>query len=140
MSDKKKTITVEALVNASIEKVWNQYNQAEHIVNWNFASDDWHCPKSEVDLQPGGKFTSTMAAKDGSFSFDFGGIYDVVIDQKHVAYTLEDGRKVTVDFTKEGEATRVVTRFDPENENPEELQQQGWQAVLNNFKLYSEAN
>jgi uncharacterized protein YndB with AHSA1/START domain len=133
-------ITVEALIQAPAEKVWSYYNEPAHIVNWNFAIDTWECPKSEVDLRAGGKFSAIMAAKDGSFSFDFWGIYDVVTEPKHLAYTMGDGRKATIDFLPEGAATKVTVAFEPESQNPEEMQQGGWQAILNNFKKYTEAN
>jgi len=131
-------ITVETLVSANIEKVWNYFTQAEHIVKWNFASDDWHCPKATNDLKVGGKFSSTMASKDGKMSFDFEGVYSAVTIHKHIAYGLADGRKVQVDFISEGKNTRVVETFDAEKENPIEMQKGGWQAILDNFKKHTE--
>ncbi len=106
----------------------------EHIVDWNFASDDWQCPKASNDLRPGGAFSSRMEAKDGSAGFDFGGVYDEVVPFQKIAYTIADGRKVEVTFQEEGGKTRVTETFDMENENPEEMQREGWQAVLLNFK------
>ena len=140
MSTSSKSITVEATVKAPADKVWAYYTGPEHIMKWNNASDDWHTPKSEVDLRPGGKFSSIMAARDGSMSFDFWGIYDVVTENKHIAYTMGDGRKATIDFHPEGNETKVVVTFEMEDENSEELQRGGWQAILNNFKLYTESN
>lgn len=133
-------ITVTALIDASIETVWRYWTSPEHIVNWNNASDDWHTPKAENDLRTGGKFLSRMEAKDGSFGFDFEGIYDLVETHQTIEYTLPDGRKVAIQFLEKGNQTEVIETFDPENENPPELQQQGWQMILNNFKKYTEAN
>lgn len=133
-------ITIEADINASLEKVWDFWNTPKHIMNWNAASPDWHCPKSENDLRVGGTFSATMAAKDGSFSFDFGGTYDLVKLHEKIAYTLGDGRKVEIHFSKKGNGTHVKETFDPESENPLEMQKGGWQAILNNFKSYTETN
>lgn len=131
-------ITVEATINAPVEKVWNYWNEPRHIIRWNNASDDWCTLKASNDLKPGGKLSSTMAAKDGSFSFDFGGVYDVVKHHEFIEYTMDDGRKVSVRFTANGNDTTIVETFDAETENPLEMQQQGWQAILNNFKKYTE--
>ncbi len=131
-------ITVEALINASEDNVWAFWTNPEDIKIWNTASDDWHTTAATNDLQVGGKFSSTMAAKDGSFSFDFWGIYDKIHKNQTIAYTMGDGRKAETTFTKKGEQTLVTTVFDAENENPVELQQGGWQAILNNFKAYAE--
>jgi uncharacterized protein YndB with AHSA1/START domain len=111
----------------------------EHITKWNSASDDWHTPYAENDLRTGGKFLSRMEAKDGSFGFDFGGVYDEVIPNKLIAYTMGDSRKVKVDFAANGNSTTVTTNFEAETENTIELQKNGWQAILNNFKKYVEA-
>ncbi len=138
MSTATTSITVEATVNAPVEKVWNAWTSPEHITKWNFASGDWHCPSAENDLRTGGTFTSRMEAKDGSFGFDFSGIYDDVKMNERIAYTMGDGRKVTVVFSKEGEKTKVTETFDAEKENPEEMQREGWQTILNNFKKYVE--
>ncbi|TFF36328.1 SRPBCC family protein [Mucilaginibacter psychrotolerans] len=133
-------ITVEATVNAPVEIVWSLWTDPEHVVNWNAASDDWHTPKASNDLQVGGKFTSTMAAKDGSMSFDFEGVYSVVDEYKLIAYEIGDGRKVSVTFTDEDEVTKIVETFEAEGMNPVEMQRSGWQAILNNFKKYAEEN
>jgi len=133
-------ITVSVKINAPMEKVWNYFTQPEHIVNWNFASDDWHSPYAENDLTVNGIFKYTMAAKDDSFSFDFWGTYTQIETHKTIAYTMGDGRKVVLHFTKNDNETEVVELFEPENENPEEMQQFGWQAILNNFKKYVEQN
>lgn len=136
----KKAITIQATVNAPIEKVWKYWNEPDHITQWAFASPDWHAPKAENDLRVDGKFSTTMAAKDGSFSFDFGGVYTKVEKHKTIEYTIADGRKVKINFTTEGNQTKIVETFEAENENPEDMQRDGWQAILNNFKAYTEKN
>lgn len=132
-------ITVSTLIDAPVAKVWERFNAPEHMTQWCFASDDWHAPHAENDLRVGGKFTTTMAAKDGSFSFDFGGVYSEVETEKLIDYDMADGRNVRVTFENEGNATRVTEVFDPESENPVEMQQGGWQAILDNFKKHVEA-
>jgi len=136
----KTTITVEVTVNAPIAKVWDYWNQPEHITKWCQASPDWHAPYAENDPRTGGKFKTTMAAKDGSFSFDFGGTYTEVADHSLIAYDMEDGRQVKVTFEDLGDSTKVTETFDPENQNPVEMQRGGWQAILDNFKKYTEEN
>ena len=133
-------ITVETIVNAPVEKVWKYWSLPEHITKWCAASDDWHAPKAENDLTVGGKFTTRMEAKDGSFGFEFGGVYDVVKTNELIEYTLGDGRKVEIHFTANGNQTKVVETFDAESTNPVEMQQGGWQAILDNFKKYTESN
>lgn len=130
-------ITVETIVQAPIEKVWETYTNPEHIVNWNFATPDWCCPKAENDVRVGGKFSSRMEAKDGTVGFDFGGTYDEVVPMQKLAYTFGE-RKASVEFFNQIESTKVVVLFDPENENPIEMQRSGWQTILNNFKEYTE--
>ena len=132
-------ITVEAVISAPVEKVWDCYTGPEHIMQWNQASPDWHCPASTNDLRPGGKFSSTMAAKDGSFSFDFWGIYDEVETHKKIVYTMGDGRKADVLFHDNGNSTAITVHFEPESQNSLELQQEGWQAILDSFKKYTES-
>jgi uncharacterized protein YndB with AHSA1/START domain len=134
----KQAITVEAIINAPITKVWESWTLPEHITKWNQASDDWHTPYAENDCRTGGKFKSTMAAKDGSFSFDFEGVYSLVIPHKRIEYAMPDGRKVKITFLAKGNDTTVSETFDPENENSMELQRAGWQAILNSFKKYTE--
>jgi uncharacterized protein YndB with AHSA1/START domain len=133
-------ITIDVTVAQSPEIVWEQYTHPKHIVNWNFASDDWHCPKAENNPMVGGAYFSRMEAKDGSFGFDFKAVYDAVIPNEKLVYTLEDGRKVTTLFEKVGNATTVTTVFEAENQNPVDMQKAGWQAILNNFKSYVEGN
>jgi uncharacterized protein YndB with AHSA1/START domain len=131
-------ITIETIVNAPIEKVWDAWTKPEHITQWSFASDDWHTPWAKNDLRAGGSFSSRMEAKDGSMGFEFGGIYDVVTTNEYIEYTMGDGRKVKTTFTADGNSTKVVESFDAEQENPVEMQQAGWQAILDNFKKYTE--
>ena len=133
-------ITIEAVINADAKKVWDCYTKPEHITKWNFASDDWQCPSAENDLRVGGKYKARMEAKDGSFGFDFEAVYDEVIDQKKFEYTMPDGRHVITSFENIGDKTKVVITFDAEKMHPVEFQQQGWQAILNNFKKYAEVN
>ncbi len=132
-------ITIEASINAPVETVWKIWSEPEHIMKWNKASDDWHTTRAENDLRAGGKFLSRMEAKDGSFGFDFTGIYTHVKPHELIAYTLEDGRKVSVTFTSQGMGTHIKSEFEAEGENPVEMQQAGWQAILDNFKKYAEA-
>ena len=139
MSNKTK-ITVETLVNAPLEKVWQYWTEPQHITNWNFATDEWHSPYAENNLSVGGSFKSTMAAKDGSMSFDFGGTYTKVETNKTLAYTMDDDRTVVVEFTPTENGVHVKEVFDAEETHSAELQQQGWQAILNNFKKYTETH
>lgn len=134
------TLTVTAKINTSVQKVWDYYTQPEHIVNWNNASEDWHTPRAENDLRVGGRFLSRMESKDGTAGFDFTGIYDEVIENNLIKYTMEDGRKVIVEMKGDENQTNVLVTFDPESENAPELQIQGWQAILDNFKMYVESN
>ncbi len=136
----KTVITVENTINATVEKVWKYWTKPDHITQWNNASDDWHTPHAENDLRVGGSFVSRMEAKDGSFGFDFGGVYDAVRNNEYIEYTLGDGRKVKVTFTADGDTTKVVENFEAENINSAEIQQGGWQAILNSFKKYTESN
>lgn len=136
----KTTITVETLVNVPVDKVWEFWIKPEHITKWNNASEDWHTPKAENDLRVGGAFSSRMEAKDGSFGFDFGGVYDEVKTNELIAYTLGDDRTVKISFVPDGQTTKVTEVFEAEAINPAEMQQTGWQAILDNFKKYAEAN
>ncbi len=135
----KTKITIEADINANTPRVWDCWTKPAHIVNWNFASDDWQCPRAENDLRPGGKMNSRMEAKDGSFGFDFEAIYDEVINHKKISYTMGDGRQAITVFENAGDKTKVTTTFDADNAHPVEFQKGGWQAILNNFKKYVES-
>lgn len=132
-------VTVETTVDASIDKVWESWTDPKHITQWCHASEDWHAPYADNDPVTGGKFKTTMAAKDGSFGFDFEGIYSLVIPKELIQYELEDGRKVSIDFTTDSGKTRVIEKFDAETMNPVEMQREGWQAILDNFKKYTES-
>ncbi|MFC5283803.1 SRPBCC family protein [Pedobacter alpinus] len=132
-------ITVETIVSNQLNKVWDAWTNPEHIIKWNFASNDWHCPKAENDLRKDGKFSYTMAAKDGSFSFDFWGTHTNIEESKLIETILGDGRKMKVTFTEENGGVKVIEDFEPENENPIDLQKTGWQAILNNFKKHVES-
>lgn len=135
----KTAITVQSSIQAPVEKVWKYWTEPEHIKNWCQASEDWHAPDAENDLRINGRFKTTMAAKDGSMSFDFSGVYTQVVDHKVIKYTLDDGRKVQVNFSSDGNETKAVETFEAENTHPVEMQQAGWQAILDNFKKYTEA-
>lgn len=133
-------ITVEATINAPVEKVWNYWTEPKHITQWNNASDDWHTPHAENDLRVGGKFVSRMEAKDGSAGFDFGGVYNEVKKHKLISYTMDDGRKASVKFSGDGNETTVTETFEAESMNSIEMQKSGWQSILDNFKKYTENN
>lgn len=137
-TDKPVTITVETTVHAPVEKVWEYWTEPEHITKWYFATDEWHAPNAENDLRVGGKFVTRMEAKDGSFGFDFGGVYDEVRKNEFIAFTLGDGRKTAVTFISHDNETRVTEAFEAEAANEIEMQKAGWQAILDNFKKYSE--
>ena len=132
-------ITVSAVVNKPVAHVWRIWTDPAHITQWCAASDDWHCPKATNDPRTGGKFSSTMAARDGSASFDFEGVYDEVQLHKRIAYTMGDGRTCEILFTEEDGGTKVVESFDAEAQNPVEMQRDGWQAILDRFKKHAEA-
>ena len=135
----KTKITIETTVNAPVEKAWKVWSTPHHITKWCNASDDWHAPSATNDLKVGGRFTTRMEAKDKSMGFDFGGTYDKVETNKRLEYTIDDGRKVHVIFSTEGNQTKVVETFEAENENPVEMQRGGWQSILDNFKKYTES-
>ncbi|MBK9148557.1 MAG: SRPBCC family protein [Flavobacteriales bacterium] len=132
-------ITVTTHVNKPLALVWKIWTEPAHIMQWNAASDDWHCPKASNDLRAGGGFSSTMAARDGSFSFDFEGVYDDVQLHKRIAYTMTDGRTCEILFQEKDGGTLVTESFDAETENPVEMQRSGWQAILDRFMGHAEA-
>jgi uncharacterized protein YndB with AHSA1/START domain len=132
-------ITVTAAVEADKQKVWDYYTLPEHITQWNFADPSWHCPSASNDLKIGGRYVARMEAKDGSFGFDFDVTYTDVKVGEYLTYEF-GGRMAHVTFTERNGKTEVCVVFDPEDENPVELQKNGWQAILNNFKSYTEAN
>lgn len=134
----KTKVTVNAVVHAPILKVWEKWTTPTDIMKWNAASADWHTPYAENDLREGGRFKSTMAAKDGSMSFDFGGVYTTVVPLKKIAYTMDDGRTVEINFSEKDGVTEVIETFDAEETHPVDFQKAGWQAIINNFKRYTE--
>ncbi len=133
-------ITIKATILSDIKNVWEFYTLPEHITNWNFAIDSWHCPYASNDLRNGGKYVARMEAKDGSFGFDFEAVYDEVIENKRIVYTMSDNRQAIVDFNPDNNQTEVVIIFEAEQENSLDMQRDGWQAILNNFKIYVENN
>lgn len=133
-------ITIHATISAGIQKVWNYYTQPEHITKWNFASPDWHCPSACNDMRIGGKYTARMEAKDGSFGFEFEATYSEITENQKFVYVMPDGREVSVSINEDNHLTNITVCFDTETENPVDLQREGWQAILNNFKNYAENN
>lgn len=133
-------ITVESTIDAPVQKVWDYWTKPEHITKWNNASDDWHTPWAKNDLREGGSFSARMEARDGSMGFEFGGVYDVVKDREYIEYTMGDGRKVKVSFSDQGNSTHVSESFDAENTHSIDMQKSGWQAILDNFRKYTESN
>lgn len=131
-------ITIQVTVKADLATTWNAWTQPEHIINWNFASPEWHCPAAENILEPNGIFSWRMEAKDGSMGFDFRGTYVQIIPHEEIDLVLDDGRKANVSFQENAEGIAVTQTFEPDENDPE-LQRQGWQAILDNFKRYLEA-
>lgn len=132
-------ITINVTVSADRKKVWDYYTAPEHITKWNFADPSWHCPSATNDLKIGGRYLARMGAKDGSFGFDFDAVYTAIRQGENFTYEF-GGRQATVEFVEQNGLTEVTVSFDPETENSIELQKNGWQAILNNFKKYVEAN
>lgn len=132
-------IHVSAIINANKSKVWDYYTEPKHITQWNFADPSWHCPEAKNDLKVGGAYFARMEAKDGSFGFDFEANYTEVTLGSSFTYTF-GGRNCSVELKEDNDATQITVTFDPETENPVEMQQQGWQAILNNFKHYTETH
>lgn len=132
-------ITVNTRVQAPAEKAWACFTSPEHVTHWNQATPEWHCPKATNELRPGGKFCYTMAARDGSFSFDFSGTFDVVKAPNILNYTMDDGRTCHITFQETGAGIEVTETFEAESQNPIEMQQGGWQAILDSFKNYTES-
>lgn len=136
----KKQIEISTKVNSEINKVWDYWTQPQHITKWNSPSEEWHTPTAKNDLRKGGKFSFRMEAKDGSTGFDFGGTYDVVRDKEFISYSLDDNRKVNISFEQMNGETLIIEKFEPESQNSEDMQREGWQAILNKFKSYTENN
>jgi uncharacterized protein YndB with AHSA1/START domain len=133
-------ITIHTKVSADIQKTWDYYTDPKHIIRWNFASDDWQCPIASNDMRIGGKYSARMEAKDGSFGFDFEAIYNEITEGQGFVYTMPDDRQVNVYFQSQGNLTEIRIIFDAEKENAVDLQKNGWQAILNNFKNYVESH
>lgn len=140
MKNSKEKIEMRTIIKASQEAVWNSYTNPEHIMKWNSASDDWHSPHAENDLNVGGRFLYRMEAKDGSYGFDFTGKFDEIDPFSYIAYTLDDDRKVDVIFTQQGDQVEVVQTFEAEDSHSIEDQRSGWQAILDNFMKYTETH
>jgi uncharacterized protein YndB with AHSA1/START domain len=134
------TIQIQQTIHAPVEKVWEYFSKPEHITQWNNASEDWFTPRAQNDLREGGTFVYRMESREGKYGFDFGGTYNKVVENKSLEYTIGDGRKVIVNFIPEGNATRIEESFEAENQHPVEMQQEGWQSILDNFKKYTESN
>ncbi len=132
-------ILVSASINASPQKVWDYYTRPQHIVNWNFADPSWHCPSAENDMRVGGTYKARMEARDGSFGFDFEAVYTRISVGREFSYRFGD-REATVTLEGTDNTTQITVVFDPENQNPLDMQRAGWQSILNNFKQYVEAN
>jgi uncharacterized protein YndB with AHSA1/START domain len=139
-NNQKTIITVRASVNAPVDTVWKHWTTPESITGWNFASSDWQSPKAINDLRKDGKFNYRMEARDGSAGFDFEGVYDNVIVNKQIDYTLGDSRKVKITFSAKGKKTDVIETFEAENTHPVEMQRAGWQSIMDNFKKFTESN
>lgn len=136
---KRKSVTVQTTIQASLDVVWNSWLEPRHVEKWNAASDDWHTPKAINDEREGGRFVYTMAAKDGSVSFDFSGKFEEIIEHKKIVTLLDDDRRVWVSFEQSEHGVQLQETFEIEDENSEELQRMGWQAILDNFKKYTES-
>lgn len=135
----KNIITISTQIKGDIKRVWEYYTLPDHITQWNFADPSWHCPWATNDMRPGGKYVARMEARDGSFGFDFGAVYDQIDPEKSFSYTIGDGRSVTVRFNPNGALIEVVVSFEAEQQNPVDMQRGGWQSILNNFKKYAES-
>jgi uncharacterized protein YndB with AHSA1/START domain len=131
-------IKIEAIIRAKLATTWETWTDPNHIIQWNQASNEWHCPSASNDLRKDGRFSYRMEAKDGSFGFDFSGQYSKVVAHKEIVYTLDDGRVVSIAFSEEGDDTRIVQVFEAEDQNTIEMQKGGWQAILNSFKGHAE--
>lgn len=135
-----KTVTVENTINKRVNQVWEFWTNPEHITKWNFATPEWHCPRAEHELEVGGKLKYHMAAKDGSMAFDYTATFSILEPNELMEYVLDDGRKVSIEFKSNGDTTEIIETFEIEDENSIDMQKQGWQAILDNFKNYVESN
>ena len=139
MDAKTKPITVQTKIKARKDKVWKFWTTPEHIQNWNFASDDWICPEARNNLEVNGEFSYRMESKDGELGFDFEGTYYNILEEELIAYKMADGRSVSIEFLQDEDFTIVTETFEPEDQNSKDLQKNGWQAILDNFKTYVES-
>jgi uncharacterized protein YndB with AHSA1/START domain len=130
-------ISVSVEIHAPLNLVWEAYTQPHHIVKWNAASDDWHTTHSSVDLREGGHFSSRMEARDGSEGFDFAGVYTRIVDLQIIEYEFGE-RAARVSFSASVDTSEVTVEFEPESTHPVDIQQGGWQAILDSFKIYVE--
>ena len=135
----KHKVTVETVVDKDVEEVWKFWTSPEHITNWNFATPEWHCPTAEHELEVGGKLKYHMAAKDGSMAFDYIATFEKIKPNELLEYVLDDERKVTVNFNRQNGSTKIIEVFEVEDEYSMDMQRQGWQAILDNFKSYAES-
>jgi len=138
-AEEKQFITINTRINVPVEQVWQYWSDPGHVIKWNQASADWHTPRAENDLREGGRFLFRMEAKDGSVGFDFSGRYTRVLEYKQIDYTMDDDRTVKISFSAEDNGTSIVETFQAEESNPVEMQRQGWQSILDNFKKYAES-
>lgn len=138
-SNKNQTITVQTSINSDIDTVWESWTNPDHITKWNFASDDWRCPSAINNLQPGKAFNWRMESKDGKIGFDFMGTYQKIVEKKLISYKMADGRNVTIQFLENEDHVILTETFDTEGTNSDEQQRAGWQAILENFKVYTES-
>ncbi len=132
-------IKIDTLVHAPLDYVWETWNTPSHIIHWNHASDDWHSPKADSNFVEGGRFVYRMEAKDNSFGFDFSGTFVEIVDKKRIVTRLDDDRIVQTEFIQENDGVRIIETFEAEDENSVEMQKEGWYAILNNYKLYTES-
>lgn len=135
----KLNIKIDTLVHAPLDYVWETWNTPSHIIHWIHASDDWHSPKADSNFVEGGRFVYRMEAKDNSFGFDFSGTFVEIVDKKRIGTRLDDDRIVQTEFIQENDGVRIIETFEAEDENSVEMQKEGWYAILNNYKLYTES-
>lgn len=132
-------IEISCDIESDLSTCWEAWTSPEQIVNWKFANADWHCPSAENDCRSGGSFSWRMEAKDQSMGFDYAGKYSQVEPHHRIGIELEDKRKVSINFEQIGTKTRITEQFEVEDVNSADLQKQGWQAILDNFKKYTES-
>jgi len=134
-------IKIEITILKPVHMVWQFMNDPKHITKWNFANDQWHCPKAENDLRVGGTLRTRMEAKDKSFGFDYVAVYEEIQPERLIRYRLEDGRTGEIVFNAvDPGTTQIIETFEPETKNSREMQREGWYAILNNFHKYAENN